>query len=257
MVTEKIENALQEIEEIKRISSASQAGWSAVYMQLEDNITAVDEVWSRVRDKVSEVEPELPPSASVPEFNRPTTARLHPVGRLYLDHQRSAATGPAEPSGGKSAPAPDSSFRHQGGRTLRRAGGRGAGRRRRRRAGLGRTDRRRGVGRHPARRFEERRRADRQRAQQHRRRGARRNRLHRSRSRHSAAQRRRRPNLAGGRCRRGDQDAAFAAVLGRAGGRQARHHRRRQDREQPAGRQVGRVGCGASSASSSPICPTV
>ena len=43
-------------------------------MQLEDNITSVDEVWSRVRDKVSEVEPELPPNASVPKFHRSTTA---------------------------------------------------------------------------------------------------------------------------------------------------------------------------------------
>ncbi|MBT3359189.1 MAG: efflux RND transporter permease subunit [Rhodospirillales bacterium] len=74
LVTEKIENALQEIEEIKRISSRSQAGWSVVSMQLEDDIMAVDGVWARVRDKVSEVEPQLPPTATVPEFDRPTVA---------------------------------------------------------------------------------------------------------------------------------------------------------------------------------------
>lgn len=74
LITEKIENALQEVEEIKRISSSSQTGISNIRMQIEDHITEVDSVWSRISDKISEVEGELPESATVPDLYRTTTA---------------------------------------------------------------------------------------------------------------------------------------------------------------------------------------
>jgi multidrug efflux pump len=76
LITEKIENALQEIAEIKRLSSRSQTGISSISIQLDDDTTQgdVDAIWSRVRDKVAEVEGALPEDATVPEFTRNTTA---------------------------------------------------------------------------------------------------------------------------------------------------------------------------------------
>jgi len=74
LITEKIENKLQEIGEVKHLNSRSQTGLSSVRIQLEDTVTEVDGVWSRIRDKVAEVEPHLPPSASTPEVIRNTTA---------------------------------------------------------------------------------------------------------------------------------------------------------------------------------------
>ena len=66
LVTEKIEDALREIEEIKEIKSFSNSNLSFISVELEDSIRAVDEVWSRVRDKVAEIEPQLPAGADKP-----------------------------------------------------------------------------------------------------------------------------------------------------------------------------------------------
>ncbi len=68
LVTEKIENVLKEIEEIKLIKSTSRTGVSNVDIDLEDTVTNVDEVWSRVRDKLTDVEAELPEAAAEPEL---------------------------------------------------------------------------------------------------------------------------------------------------------------------------------------------
>ncbi|MFT5176104.1 MAG: multidrug efflux pump subunit AcrB [Gammaproteobacteria bacterium] len=64
LITERIENALQEIAEIKRISSNSQTGISNIRVQLGDAITDVDGVWSRISDKLAHVEDELPDGAT-------------------------------------------------------------------------------------------------------------------------------------------------------------------------------------------------
>lgn len=74
LVTEKIEKELQEIAEIKRISSRSQTGLSIVSLQLEDDITAVDDVWSEIRSKLNDVRILLPAQASEPDFDVNTTA---------------------------------------------------------------------------------------------------------------------------------------------------------------------------------------
>lgn len=74
LVTEKIEKKLQEIPEIKRISSRSQTGVSIVSIQLEDNITAVDEIWAEVRSELTDVRGELPEQAAEPDFEINTTA---------------------------------------------------------------------------------------------------------------------------------------------------------------------------------------
>ena len=71
LVTRKLEKRLEEVEEIKKLESVSQAGLSAVQIELLDRI-GPDEgalAWSRIRDKVSDTRPELPPEAAAPEFN--------------------------------------------------------------------------------------------------------------------------------------------------------------------------------------------
>ncbi len=68
LVTEEIEDALKEIEEIRLIRSASRDELSTVTMELEDRVYDVDTVWSRVRDKLNDVTPRLPAGAGQPQF---------------------------------------------------------------------------------------------------------------------------------------------------------------------------------------------
>ncbi|MAT14797.1 MAG: acriflavine resistance protein B [Planctomyces sp.] len=70
LLTEKIEESLQEIEEIKTLESTSSAGFSLIQIELVDEISfdTSAEVWSRVRDKLNDVRPELPPDAQEPVF---------------------------------------------------------------------------------------------------------------------------------------------------------------------------------------------
>jgi len=71
LVTEKIENRLEEIEEIYKLNSTSRAGVSAITIELIEEIPAeqVDEIWSRIRDKANDAAADLPPAALAPEFN--------------------------------------------------------------------------------------------------------------------------------------------------------------------------------------------
>ncbi|MEM9174948.1 MAG: efflux RND transporter permease subunit [Myxococcota bacterium] len=83
LVTEKIERRLQEIHEIETIESISRTGLSSVRVELEEQYdeSDVDEIWSRVRDKLADVEPELPEQAAPPEFqDRTSTAVTLLVG---------------------------------------------------------------------------------------------------------------------------------------------------------------------------------
>ncbi len=86
LVTEKIESRLQEIHEIETIESISRTGLSSVRIELEEQYdeSDVDEIWSRVRDKLADVEPELPEQAMVPEFaDRTSTAVTLLVGLTW------------------------------------------------------------------------------------------------------------------------------------------------------------------------------
>ena len=68
LVTEKVEQELFEIEEIKTLQSTSRVGISTVTIQLKDEVVNVDKVWSRVRDRVGEVRAQLPSGAIDPSF---------------------------------------------------------------------------------------------------------------------------------------------------------------------------------------------
>ncbi|WP_318486791.1 efflux RND transporter permease subunit [Photobacterium leiognathi] len=69
LVTEKIENKLRELDEINNITSVSRPGVSLVSLELKDNVTDSEPVWSDVRDKLSDVTPQLPKGASVPDLD--------------------------------------------------------------------------------------------------------------------------------------------------------------------------------------------
>lgn len=72
LVTEKIEAAVQEVEEIKEMRSVSRDGISTITIELKDSVLAhqSDNVWSRIRDKLSDAAPLLPSDASDPRFDK-------------------------------------------------------------------------------------------------------------------------------------------------------------------------------------------
>lgn len=70
LVTEPIEVALREVAEVKEIRSNSREGLSFIAIELEDQVTSAtnQEVFSRLRDKIRDVEPDLPATALRPRF---------------------------------------------------------------------------------------------------------------------------------------------------------------------------------------------
>jgi multidrug efflux pump subunit AcrB len=71
LVTEKIEDSLQEVAEIKEINSTSRAGVSVVAIELKDGVNADsnEEVFSLIRDKLSEAERQFPSQVLSPFFD--------------------------------------------------------------------------------------------------------------------------------------------------------------------------------------------
>ncbi|GAD88813.1 hypothetical protein VHA01S_010_00390 [Vibrio halioticoli NBRC 102217] len=69
LVTEVVENKLRELSEIKLISSTSRPGVSIINIELNDEITHPDPVWSKARDKLSDTPPLLPVGTFAPEFD--------------------------------------------------------------------------------------------------------------------------------------------------------------------------------------------
>ncbi len=68
LVTEKIEDALSEIAEIKELRSASRKNISTIAIELRDDVMDGDRVWTKIRDKLKDVSAELPTGAGSPNF---------------------------------------------------------------------------------------------------------------------------------------------------------------------------------------------
>ena len=68
LVSERIEEELREIDEIKELRSISRSGMSSLTIELRDDVYEVDEVWSRIRDKIDDARVEFPVGAEEPEF---------------------------------------------------------------------------------------------------------------------------------------------------------------------------------------------
>ncbi|MBB1489612.1 efflux RND transporter permease subunit [Oceanospirillum sediminis] len=69
LVSEKVENKLRKLSEIKLITSTSRPGISVVRIELKDSITDTTPIWSRVRDLINDVAPELPPGVIAPTLD--------------------------------------------------------------------------------------------------------------------------------------------------------------------------------------------
>lgn len=68
LVSEKLEEELREIDEIKELRTISRSGMSSMTIELRDDVYEVDEVWSRIRDKIDDARVEFPAGAKEPDF---------------------------------------------------------------------------------------------------------------------------------------------------------------------------------------------
>lgn len=68
LITEKLESGLREIPEVKELTSTSSEGYTVIQTELFDEVSKdqVDLVWSEIRNKLIDLEPELPADASKP-----------------------------------------------------------------------------------------------------------------------------------------------------------------------------------------------
>ncbi|MCE0557383.1 efflux RND transporter permease subunit [Motilimonas sp. E26] len=69
LISEKIESKIRKLPEIKVLTSTSRPGISVIQAELKDHITQGAPVWSRIRDLLSDITPELPPGSSVPQLD--------------------------------------------------------------------------------------------------------------------------------------------------------------------------------------------
>lgn len=69
LVTEKIEEKLREVAEIKRLRSQSRAGVSFIAIELRDDVYEPDPIWSKIRGKIEDSISLLPAGAARPEFD--------------------------------------------------------------------------------------------------------------------------------------------------------------------------------------------
>ncbi|MEL6302547.1 MAG: efflux RND transporter permease subunit [Pseudomonadota bacterium] len=76
LVTEKLENALEELSEIKFIRSTSRNGISVLAIELQDSVGPGqnEQVFSKIRDKIADASAELPAGALEPVFDDKTEA---------------------------------------------------------------------------------------------------------------------------------------------------------------------------------------
>ena len=66
LITEKIEQKLRKISEVKHITSVSRPGISAVKIELKAEVIDSLPIWSRTRDLINDVSPEFPPNTLAP-----------------------------------------------------------------------------------------------------------------------------------------------------------------------------------------------
>ncbi len=72
LVTEKLEQGLQEIDEILELRSSSRVGLSTITIELREDVFNVENVWSKVRDKIDDVSKDFPVGVDEPEFEQMT-----------------------------------------------------------------------------------------------------------------------------------------------------------------------------------------
>lgn len=93
LVTEKIEDKLIDIPEIKRMRSSSNAGASFISIELRDDVYDTEPIWSAVRGKLEDSIASLPAGASRPIFDQPDIAAYAWIGALVWEHEQPVSTG--------------------------------------------------------------------------------------------------------------------------------------------------------------------
>ena len=70
-VTDEIETAIQQLPQLKRVTSISKAGLSIITVEIKDNYDkhTLPQVWDELRRKVRDVQPKLPPGVLSPVVN--------------------------------------------------------------------------------------------------------------------------------------------------------------------------------------------
>ncbi|MGI8936089.1 MAG: efflux RND transporter permease subunit [Phormidesmis sp.] len=68
LITDKIEDEFSDVKEIDNIESKSGPNISVVTIALKDTVADVAPVWAKIRSKLEDVTPELPPSALEPAY---------------------------------------------------------------------------------------------------------------------------------------------------------------------------------------------
>ena len=82
LVTDRIEKAIREVEEIKEIRSQSRSGNSLITIELRDDVYEPGPIWSRIRGKVEDSISQLPAEASRPQFDELDVRAFAWIGSL-------------------------------------------------------------------------------------------------------------------------------------------------------------------------------
>ena len=93
LVTEKLEDRLLDVPEIKRIRSQSRAGSSFLSIELRDDIYDTEPVWSEIRGKIEDSTSELPSGAGRPEFDDLEIAAYAWIGAVVWEREDEVAWG--------------------------------------------------------------------------------------------------------------------------------------------------------------------
>lgn len=95
LVTEPIEAALREVPEVDEVESVSREGLAVIRVTLADATPPgmVEDVWSRVRDKLSDAEAGLPLSAPAPVFENDRTGAFSAIVSIAAEPGTEASIG--------------------------------------------------------------------------------------------------------------------------------------------------------------------
>ncbi|MEM8733631.1 MAG: efflux RND transporter permease subunit [Planctomycetota bacterium] len=93
LVTEKIEDAILDVPEIKRMRSQSRAGSSFIAIELRDDVYDTAPVWSRLRGKIEDSIAELPDGSGRPFFDELDIAAYAWIGAVVWDREDEASSG--------------------------------------------------------------------------------------------------------------------------------------------------------------------
>ncbi|MEO1763774.1 MAG: efflux RND transporter permease subunit [Cyanobacteria bacterium J06629_18] len=85
LVTEVIESEMSEVEEIDTITSDSRIGLSTVSIELKQTVSEAEPVWTRVRDRLADAEPQLPPGVLEPDLDEAETRAFAVIPTLVWE----------------------------------------------------------------------------------------------------------------------------------------------------------------------------